>query len=87
MTTKLIREKEKDEVLFIFEDNGPGFPPTILNQAFEPYVTTKPTGTGLGLPMVKKIIEEHNGYVRLSNHISDVGDEPKGAIVTIGFTL
>ena len=87
MTTKHIREKEKDEVLFIFEDNGPGFPPAILNQAFEPYITTKPTGTGLGLPMVKKIIEEHNGYVRLSNHISNDGEAPKGAIVTIGFTL
>ena len=37
--------------------------------------------------MVKKIIEEHHGYVQLSNRYSDIEDDPKGAIVTIGFTL
>jgi nitrogen fixation/metabolism regulation signal transduction histidine kinase len=35
-------------------DNGPGFAPKILSRAFEPYVTSKARGTGLGLPMVKK---------------------------------
>lgn len=87
ITTKRIREKERDEILLIFEDNGPGFQRDILSHAFEPYITTKATGTGLGLPMVKKIIEEHHGYVQLSNRYSDVEGDPKGAIVTIGFTL
>ena len=87
ITTKRIREKERDEVILIFEDNGPGFQHDILSHAFEPYITTKATGTGLGLPMVKKIIEEHHGYVQLSNRYSDIEDDPKGAIVTIGFTL
>jgi nitrogen fixation/metabolism regulation signal transduction histidine kinase len=38
---------------------GPGFSPRILSRAFEPYVTSKTKGTGLGLAVVKKIIDEH----------------------------
>jgi nitrogen fixation/metabolism regulation signal transduction histidine kinase len=48
-------------------DNGPGFSQKILHRAFEPYVTTKARGTGLGLAMVKKIVEEHGGRVDLHN--------------------
>ncbi len=49
------------------EDNGPGFAANILRRAFEPYVTTKPSGTGLGLPMVKKIVDEHGARIELAN--------------------
>ena len=49
------------------EDNGPGFAPTILARAFEPYVTSKSRGTGLGLAMVKKIIDEHGGRIDIHN--------------------
>lgn len=48
-------------------DNGPGFPAEILHKVFEPYVTTKPKGTGLGLPIVKKIIDEHQGRIEVIN--------------------
>jgi nitrogen fixation/metabolism regulation signal transduction histidine kinase len=48
-------------------DNGPGFAPKILSRAFEPYVTSKARGTGLGLPMVKKIVDEHGGRIDLQN--------------------
>ena len=48
-------------------DNGPGFAPKILARAFEPYVTSKPRGTGLGLAMVKKIIDEHGGRIDIQN--------------------
>ncbi len=48
-------------------DNGPGFAPKILSRAFEPYVTSKVRGTGLGLPMVKKIIDEHGGRIDIQN--------------------
>ena len=49
-------------------DNGPGFAPKILSRAFEPYVTSKARGTGLGLAMVKKIVEEHGGKIEIQNH-------------------
>lgn len=48
-------------------DNGSGFPEQLLARAFEPYMTTKPRGTGLGLPIVKKIVEEHGGKIRIEN--------------------
>jgi nitrogen fixation/metabolism regulation signal transduction histidine kinase len=66
------------------EDNGPGFPANILRRAFEPYVTTKPSGTGLGLAMVKKIVDEHGARVEVVNRSGGVG-HAGGAIVTIVF--
>ncbi|HEX2530663.1 MAG TPA: ATP-binding protein [Burkholderiaceae bacterium] len=54
-------------------DNGPGFSPKVLVRAFEPYVTSKPRGTGLGLAMVKKIIDEHGGRVDLQNQADGSG--------------
>ena len=54
-------------------DNGPGFSPKILAHAFEPYITSKPRGTGLGLAMVKKIIEEHGGRIDIKNRTTANG--------------
>ncbi len=54
-------------------DNGPGFSPKILARAFEPYVTSKPRGTGLGLAMVKKIIDEHGGRIDIHNRTDGSG--------------
>ena len=54
-------------------DNGPGFAPRILSRAFEPYVTSKARGTGLGLPMVKKIIDEHGGRIDIQNQQDGTG--------------
>jgi len=48
-------------------DNGPGFADKVLKRAFEPYVTTKSKGTGLGLAVVKKIADEHGARVRVAN--------------------
>ena len=52
-------------------DSGPGFSEHILKRAFEPYVTTKAKGTGLGLAVVKKIADEHGARVDISNRILD----------------
>ena len=62
-------------------DNGGGFPEKLMRRAFEPYVTTKPKGTGLGLVIVKKIIEEHGGAVEIANVV------PHGARVTLTFPV
>jgi signal transduction histidine kinase len=48
-------------------DNGPGVAPDILPRVFEPLYSTKSFGTGLGLPAVKQIIEQHGGEVRFDS--------------------
>jgi nitrogen fixation/metabolism regulation signal transduction histidine kinase len=48
-------------------DNGPGFLDDIVDQVFDPYVTSKVKGTGLGLAIVKKLIEEHGGQITARN--------------------
>jgi PAS domain S-box-containing protein len=74
-------------VRLIVEDNGPGFDERVLQRAFEPYMTTKPRGTGLGLAMVKKIADEHRARVALRNrHADDRPENPiTGARVSISF--
>lgn len=52
-------------------DSGSGFPEHILKRAFEPYVTTKSKGTGLGLAVVKKIADEHSSRIDINNRIVD----------------
>ena len=67
-------------------DNGPGFADKVLKRAFEPYVTTKSKGTGLGLAVVKKIADEHGARVRIGNRSADEGGGPGGAQVSISFS-
>ena len=50
------------------QDNGPGIPDNLLDQVFEPYVTSKPKGTGLGLAIVTRIVEELGGVIRAYNN-------------------
>ena len=66
-------------------DSGPGFEPRILQRAFEPYVTTKAKGTGLGLAVVKKIADDHRARIDLGNVLQD--GEIAGAQVSLSFTL
>ena len=68
-------------------DNGHGFADKVLKRAFEPYVTTKAKGTGLGLAVVKKIADEHGARVRLANlgeRSGEAGDG--GAQVSLSFS-
>ena len=72
-------------------DNGPGFPDKVLKRAFEPYVTTKSKGTGLGLAVVKKIADEHGARVRIANlggvdSGSDDNAAARGAQVSLSFS-
>jgi len=66
-------------------DSGPGFAEAILQRAFEPYVTTKTKGTGLGLAVVKKIMDEHGGRVEISHRMD--GDKVGGAKVSLSFKV
>ncbi len=62
------------------EDNGLGFDKTLIDRVTEPYVTTKVKGTGLGLPIVKKIIEDHGGILSVAN-------SPSGAVITFNLLI
>ena len=66
-------------------DQGPGFAEHILKRAFEPYVTTKTKGTGLGLAVVKKIMDEHGGRVDISNRL--IENKVAGAQVSLSFAV
>ena len=77
-------------VRLVVVDNGPGFPEKVLKRAFEPYVTTKKKGTGLGLAVVKKIADEHGARIRIVN-LGAAGDAtedavPSGAQVSLSFS-
>jgi nitrogen fixation/metabolism regulation signal transduction histidine kinase len=60
----------EDFLVLAVQDNGSGIPETLLGRIFEPYMTTKSKGTGLGLPIVKKIVEEHGGTISIVNVVS-----------------
>ena len=64
---KVSSRLDNETVILCIDDNGPGFPDSLMNRLFEPYATNKPKGTGLGLPIVKKIIEEHHGNIEVRN--------------------
>jgi nitrogen fixation/metabolism regulation signal transduction histidine kinase len=74
-------ESRDGEIHLRVEDNGAGFPKSVLARAFEPYMTTKPKGTGLGLAIVKKLVEEHGGHTTIENIASG------GARVNISLPL
>jgi signal transduction histidine kinase len=62
-------------------DTGPGIPPEVLDRIFEPFVTTRATGTGLGLALAKRILEGHGGAI-------DVASDPgRGATFTLRLPL
>ena len=73
------KQVEPDTIQMRFVDNGPGFDEEFLDRVFEPYATTKERGTGLGLGIVKRIVEGHGGKISAGNH-SDGGAE-----ITIDF--
>ncbi len=74
--------KEPTEAIITISDNGIGLPPDRA-RLFEPYVTTREKGTGLGLPIVKKIIEEHGGTLTLEDAAIFEGNDHAGAMAVI----
>ena len=85
---------DKKRLRLVVRDSGTGFAEHILQRAFEPYVTTKVKGTGLGLAVVKKIADEHGARIDLSNRFAEAVDlndtlvkNPLGAQVTMSFAV
>ena len=85
VTIKTDYAKSSSRVRLSVRDNGSGFPEHILKRAFEPYVTTKVKGTGLGLAVVKKIADEHGARVDISNRVTD--GVISGAQVSLSFAV
>ncbi|BAS68029.1 ATP-binding protein [Bathymodiolus septemdierum thioautotrophic gill symbiont] len=81
LIVKIATKYLKDEgiVRLSIEDNGSGFDESMLASVFEPYVTTKAKGSGLGMAIVQNIIKQHNGRIFVANV------KPHGAIITIEF--
>ncbi len=74
-TVRITLRAADREVRLVVEDNGPGFPADRA-RLFEPYVTTRDRGTGLGLPIVKKIVEDHGGRISLEDAVPAPGRSP-----------
>ena len=76
-SVKIAIDKSKSGFIITFRDSGTGIEPDILQHIFEPFYTTKPDGTGLGLAVTRKIIEGHAG-------ILEIESEPgKGTVVSV----
>ncbi len=66
-TAPLTDESGLERVALTIEDTGPGIDPADLPRLFEPYFSRKEAGVGLGLAMVKRMVEDHGGKVRAGN--------------------
>ncbi|MBC7624270.1 MAG: HAMP domain-containing protein [Aeromicrobium sp.] len=77
VATRLVISPAGNNLTLCVADNGSGIRADVMARIFEPYVTTKARGTGLGLPIVKKIIDEHRGTIFAENIA------PHGAMITI----
>ncbi len=75
--TVLYSRKRKGRVYIEISDNGPGIKPEEQSRMFEPYYSTKRSGTGLGLTIVKSVITDHHGHIRVKPN------EPAGTTFVI----
>lgn len=58
---------QENNVAVLVADNGPGIPERVIDTLFEPFVTTKNSGNGLGLAVVKQVLDQHNGSITVKN--------------------
>ncbi len=79
ISTKLLEKK----IQICITDTGAGISETAKNWIFEPYATGKPKGTGLGLAIVKKIVDEHNGQIKVESIYNANNNNQQGTIFSI----
>ena len=72
--------RSAEEITIEIADSGPGLPEP-PERVFEPYFTTRDTGTGLGLPVARKIVEDHGGRLTATNGVAS--DNGGGAVFRI----
>ena len=68
---------EKENLVLVIRDSGIGMAKDLVEKVFDPYFSTKDAGTGLGLPIAKKIVEDHGGTIRVESEVE------KGTVITI----
>src|SRR5579864_5584987 len=78
------RTHGRDGIEVRIADTGPGIPAELREQIFNPFVTTKKTGVGLGLSIVSKIMDGHHGFIRIDAS-ADQGNVAKGACFVMFF--
>jgi signal transduction histidine kinase len=76
-TLKIQAKKENGEIVAQFTDTGCGIPPDRINKIFDPFFSTKPNGTGLGLFVSYGIIQSHHGTIEVKSKVN------KGTTFTI----
>lgn len=72
--------QDADAVILSIIDNGLGIPEHILDKLGTPFITTKTTGTGLGLPICYQIVHRHNAHI-------EINSSPKGTNISVYFSL
>jgi len=70
ITVKTLHDSQAKTVAIVLRDTGKGIPPELMEKIFQPFFTTKGKGTGLGLAVSKRIVEEHGGSITVSNNVS-----------------
>jgi len=81
VTAAKTNSSNRDGVEVRIEDTGPGIPAELREQIFNPFVTTKKTGVGLGLSIVSRIIDGHHGTIRVENGWESGGQKGAGFVV------
>ena len=70
ITIDVKRDDQQRKLIVTISDTGPGIPQENLERIFEPYFTNRPGGTGLGLALARRIVEEHQGTIKAANNPS-----------------
>jgi signal transduction histidine kinase len=85
VSARKVQSGERSGVEIHIDDTGPGIPAELREQIFNPFVTTKKTGVGLGLSIVSKIIDGHHGSIRIEGSSGGTADVKAGARFVIFF--